>query len=293
MGIGSKFKKAVKKVFKGAKKVFSGVKKVAGEVFNGLRKVGRELKRFAKSDLGKVVIAAALIYAGGAAYLAANSGGATTFSQALMSPGKVFSQFSGAAASSKGAANTAVASTDKAAAAVKAASDSKVAVDAMATGLAETGAQAGSINNLNAAVNAGGSQLAPLSGAGGGAAGGAGVGVDAAGQGFWASMKSNPLTQYGLLQMGGNAIAGYGQPTEEELLEKQYELERQRRQELIDGNVVAGISPSAFAGYSYDPVNGTDGVISQQSPGQGSVSQPAQAIRNQYTTQGLLRQGAL
>jgi len=59
------------KINKARKKIFKGVTKIASKVW-------KETKRFAKSDLGKAVIAAAAIYAGGAALGAWGSGAGTS-----------------------------------------------------------------------------------------------------------------------------------------------------------------------------------------------------------------------
>lgn len=57
------------KIVKGVKNVFKGIGKVVGKVWKGV-------KKFAKSKLGKLLITAALIYAGGAAIGAWGGGGA-------------------------------------------------------------------------------------------------------------------------------------------------------------------------------------------------------------------------
>lgn len=314
MGIGSKLKKLGRKLdpTKLLKKSWKAIKKVGSEVANGLRKVGREVKRFAKSDLGKVVIAAALVYAGGAAYLAANSGGAMSFGQALMSPGQVIGQIGGAGAAAEGGASTAaqagtvettLAGADSAAAVGSTASSAGAGSTAGAVGTtAPAATQASTISNLGGAIEAGGSQWAA-----GGAGGGSGIlsgasqaasivpeiqlASTAGGAVTGGGWLSNPLVQYGALQMGGNAIASMGQPSEEDLLEKQYELREAERQALIDGNVVAPIDPSATAGFRYDPVAGKESAVNPRATGPGTALQPDRAIRNQYTTEGLLRQG--
>lgn len=327
MGIGSRIRKAVKKVGKGISSVFKSVKKIGSEVAKGLRSAGREVKRFAKSDLGKVVIAAALVYAGGAAYLAANSGGTITFTQALMSPSQVVGQLSGAGAVTESGASVAAESgaveatltgADSAASIASStnmaggASGGTISTAAPSTSsIASSGSQAANmagasvgngvapavasgapaaapISNLEAAIRAGGSQW---SGAGS-APVTAGITESAAATG--GGWLSNPIVQYGALQVGGNALSGLASAgSEEEAIKEAAKAREAERQAIIDGNVVPSIAPGAISGLNYDPVTGQESAINPTSTMQPYMRQQSALTPNPYATQqqGLLTMG--
>ncbi|MFT6550460.1 MAG: hypothetical protein ACJA1I_000488 [Zhongshania marina] len=270
-------KKAVKKVTGGIKKVFSGVKKIGGKVVDGLRSVGREVKRFAKSDLGKIVIAAALIYVGGAAFLAMNSAGTMSFASALASPGAVVGQLgigAGAGAGSGGAASGTAAATGTAGSTAGMTGVAAAEGAGLSSGLTTTAAKLG----LNGAATTG-----AASAAGGSAIGTGSAVANAAGGGLLSEG-----VKYGALMVGGNAIAGSMQAKGAVEAEKEAEKARQR---YIDNNVVPDVNLDNIAGLKYNPMTGSDEAESTEAylPENLRVNTN---LNNKYTSQGLLTQGA-
>tara|TARA_R110002095_G_scaffold197339_1_gene176393 strand:- start:13702 stop:14589 length:888 start_codon:yes stop_codon:yes gene_type:complete len=286
-------KKAVKKVTGGIKKVFSGVKKIGSKVVDGLRSVGREVKRFAKTGLGKVVIAAALIYVGGAALLASGGLGGTgatmSFASALASPGAVVGQLgigaagAGAGAGAGSGAGAIAGMTGAEAAAAAGVSSATMGGTAGAIGLnggATLGAAGAGLTTAEAAAASGLSS--GLAGGGAAVTGGAAAGSAAGGGLMSEGMK------YGAMMMGGNAISGAMQAKGAAEAEKEAEKARQR---YIDGNVVPDVNFDDLAGLQYNPMTGQSGAESTEAylPENLRVNTN---LNNRYTSQGLLSQGA-
>jgi len=287
--MGNPFKsvtKAVKKITGGIKKVFGGVQKIGSKIVDGLRSVGREIKRFAKTDLGKIVIAAALIYVGGAAMLAYNSAGATSFAAALSQPAAVGAQLGSAVGIGSGTTGAGATGATTAGAATTGgvtATTSGAAIPGMTTvGAAEAAGVSAGLGTTGTGIGLNGAAATTGATAGGSTAL-AGGGAAAGG------LLSNPMVQYGAVMAGGNAISGAMQGKAAADGEKEAEKARQR---YIDGNRVPDVNFDNLAGFQYNPMTG-------ESEGGSTEAFLPENLRvntnlsKQYTTQGLLKQGAV
>ena len=303
MGLGSSIKKSFKKITRGVKKVFKGAKKVVSKVTDKLRSVGREIKRFAKSDLGKFVIAAALVYAGGAALLASQGG--MSFGAALANPAAVGAKLgstvglgstsAGAGAtSSAGAGAAGATSTTAATGGVTAATGGVTAATGGATAAttagiptAEMAIASGTTKGVAAGANAAAGGVNLSAGLGSGSAG---MSAGAASGATSGGLLSNPLVQYGGAMVAGNAVSGMMGAKAEEEAQKEAERQRQR---AIDGNIVGSPDIHKLAGFKYDPVHGE----SSEAEGAQYVPKrlqhdPYSDQQKRYTTEGLLTQGS-
>lgn len=266
-------KKAIKSVTGGIKKAFKGISKIRSKVVDSLRSVRRELKRFAKSDLGKIVIAAALIYVGGAAYLAANSATGLTgasFASSLASPGAVVGQLGiGAATTTPEVVGAATTGAEVGSMATVAGAEAA----GTTAGLTTTGTSIG----LNGAASTGGA-IGGSATAGGTAVGGAASG----------GMLSEGV-KYGAMMVGGNAIAGAMQAKGAVEAEKETEKARQR---YINGNIVPNVDFNNLAGLHYNPMTGQERAQSTEAylPEHLRVNTN---LTSQYSGQGLLSKGAV
>jgi hypothetical protein len=204
--------KAVKAVTRPMRAVLSGVNKLR-------KKVVAEGKRFAKSDLGKMVITAALVYFGGAAIAGMSSGagamaglqGAWT-SLGTAGSAAMAGNFSGAASAlGSGFGGTAMTGTQLAA------SQAAAALPAAA----QVGNGAGAIKTMTGLGPANLSPVAPLDLAGLGGS---------APQGMLAKIASSPYLAPSLVIAGSGMLTSIGQGKQMEAMqEREDEKEEDRR----------------------------------------------------------------
>lgn len=135
------------KIIKGVKNIFKGVKKVVSKVWKGV-------KKFAKSKVGKIVLAGAAIYFGGAA-LGAWGGGGTAATSAASTASQLAASTVPTAASGVGVGAGAAASTAAASTAAGAAS-----TGGLISQVAAAGKGALSWMSANPALTIAGGQLA-------------------------------------------------------------------------------------------------------------------------------------
>jgi len=273
--------KAVKSVGRAVSGVVKGVSNVVKGVVS---KVGGIVKKIASSKLGKVLIAAAAIYFGGAAIMggiqgaAAGSGFMGTLSGAISGAGTGIANAWAGLTSATSAAlggNFAQAGSALSSGAMGQAPIS-VASGMAAPTAAMTGAAA-----APAAAGAGTAASTAASTAAGTAASTAGAGTAASG---FSSLS--PLAQYGIIsggsQLVGGAIQGYGQQkTMEE--QRAYEEEQARlARERMDQNMSAQFQFGQPGDSNYTPPPQPGGVPYPMMPGQPSpMTMNTGLIRNQ------------
>jgi hypothetical protein len=206
--------KAVKRVTRSITKVVRGVSKAVTGV---VKRIGGAIKKFASSRIGKVLLAAATIYFGGAAIMGAiggagaSSGFMGTIAGAVKGAGagitSAWSGLTGAAGAAMGGNFGAAGS-----------SLSQGFMGANAAGAGAVGGVQAVGMNIPAGVQASGAVTTPVGSGGlsplaqaGGSGAGAGAGAGGASTGFF----SDPLVRYaavtGGTQLAAGALQGYGQ----------------------------------------------------------------------------------
>jgi len=243
------------KVVKSVGRAISGVVKGVVKAVKGVVKgVGSAIKKIGSSKIGKVLLAAATIYFGGAAIMGAMGGaGASTgffgtIGGAIKGAGagisSAWSGLTGAAGAAMGGNFGAAGS-----------SLSQGFMGANAAGAGAVGGVSAVPMNIAAGTQASGAVTAPVgssavaaqplssAAAGGGVAGGAGAGAGAGGS---AGFFSDPLVKYaavtGGTQLAAGAIQGYGQQKAMEE-ERAYQDQRERDERA---RIEAGFVPTQF-----------------------------------------------
>lgn len=247
MGFFKKVKKAFKKVVKGIGKVFKAVGKVVKKVGQALKS---GFKKLTSSTLGKVLLAVAAIYVGGALYGMYGKSAVIGQGKTAWDVGTAFSNAKiGVSELGKTVLGKDATVADKAVAETTKQAGKTAAEATFESTVGEAGKSAAQEAGKNAVQEAGRQAVEEE----------AKKGIlsnvwdktkDVAGSvKDWAG--DNELLAYSLVQTGGSALASMNAPDEEDLLQKQYDLRQQEQQRLIDNNIVPNISPGLLGAYKY------------------------------------------